>query len=344
MLLIAGVVALMAAGAVAEADVEALEQLWPGIRDSTEEVSVGPDAGSTAWGEGSERRVRTVVAHVNLTWLGPHVLYLEEFLHDDPENIRRQLLLQLEPAPAGVRVHLYVFNTPGQWTHLDRRPRLLAALSRSQLAAASGCDLLLKREGDQFSGGTVGRGCVDVSEAAARYVDYRLVIGSDLYWYRRRVLSRAANALRQEVFGFNWFELNEARLFSCRVDWSATGRSADLRPLVHLDLHDQGGHGRFETRDGRKLELALHSEDWPFMGDRDALILLLQDQDEPAPLAFAWTQIDSTHISIELGWLRVRCGSIVPDTDELWSNAARGDDFSVWPVESTYRYREAGRD
>lgn len=154
-------------------------------------------------------------------------------------------------------------------------------------------------------------------------MEYRLVIGEDLYWYRRRVLLRKSNDLQEEVLGFNFFELNNARLFACRVDWSASGRKSDLRPLVRLDLHDQGGRSRFVTPDGRKLELVLHSQDWPFMADRDALILLLQDETQNTPLASAWAEIDSDDIAINLGWLQIRCGSMVADTDELWSSVPR---------------------
>ena len=103
---------------------------------------------------------------------------------------------------------------------------------------------LLRKEGDQFSGGTVGTGCIDIRDGGLRYVEYRLVVGQELYWYRRRVLLRKGNDLQEEVFGFNWFEMNDARLFACRVDWSASGRKSDLRPIARLELHDQGGHGR----------------------------------------------------------------------------------------------------
>ena len=322
MLFIAGVAALAAAGAVAGSDVDALEHVWQGVRDSAEQVFMGGEANVTAWGQGAERRVRTVAARVDTPWLGSHVLYLEEFLHDDPDNVRRQLLLLLEPAeqPAGaVEVRLFLFRDPAHWVHLNRRPRAQALLKDAAIQEAVGCELLLKRAGDQFSGGTVGRNCVDARGAGDRYVDFQLVIGEDLYWYRRRVLLRANDDLQQEVFGFNWFELNEARLFTCRVDWAASGRRSELRPLLRTDLHDQGGRTRFVTPDGRKLELALHSQDWPFMADRDALILLVQDEDENAPLASAWTQIDSDEIAIDLGWLRVRCGSMVPDSDDLFA-------------------------
>jgi CpeT/CpcT family (DUF1001) len=321
MLLLASVVAAVTAGPVTSGDVEALGQMWPGVRDSTEEVFISSDPNVSAWGEGSEKRVRTVVAPVDAPWLGQHVLYLEEFLHDDPDSIRRQLLLDMQPAepPAvGVRVRVYSFKEPRRWIHLNRRPRLLTDVHRAAVVKAEGCDLMLRREGDQFVGGTVGRGCIDVRDGGRRYVEWRVVIGDDLYWYRRRILLRKGNDLQEEVFGFNFFELNDARLFACRVDWSATGRRSDLRLLARLELHDQGGKARFVTPDGRNLELTLHSQDWPFMADRDALILLLQDQAQNTPMASAWTEIDSDDIEINLGWLYISCGSLVPETDELF--------------------------
>lgn len=321
MLLLASVAAVVTAGSVASSDVEVLAKVWPGVRDSTEEVFIGTDPNVSAWGEGAEKRVRTVVEPIQAPWLGQHVLYLEEFLHDDPDAIRRQLLLDLlpaEPPAVGVRVRVYSFKEPRRWIHLNRRPRLLTNLRRAEVVKAEGCDLVLRKEGDQFTGGTVGHGCIDIRDGGKRYVDWRVVIGEDLYWYRRRVLLRKTDDLLEEVFGFNFFELNDARLFACRVDWSSTGRRADLHLLARLELHDQGGKARFVTPDGRKLELTLHSQDWPFMADRDSLIVLLQDQTQNTPLASAWTEIDSQHIDIDLGWLHISCGALVPETDELF--------------------------
>ena len=311
---------MVAAAAADAGDVAALERTWSGVRDSSEQVVVSLDRSPTRWPQVSDLRVRTIVAPVSVPFLGAHVLYLEEFLEDDPQEPRRQLLLQLEPLAERahtVRARLYTFGSPGRWRHLNYRPALAAGLEWKDIASSPGCELLLTRAGDQFHGGTTGRRCLDVSARVARYLDYQLVISEDLYWYRRRVLRQSDGELEEEVIGFNRFEPNEARLYTCRIAWSASGRRRDLRPLLQLDLYEAGGHAHFVTPDGRALELTLHGRDWPYAVDRDALLLLLQEQDPDSPVATAWAQMDTQRISLELGWLEVRCGSLAPDSDEL---------------------------
>jgi hypothetical protein len=313
MLLFAG---LAAVAAGAGADVERLDKLWPGLHDSTEQTVVNSARGIVGWTEGVEHRVRTVVSPVTVPWLGDHVLYLEEFYQDEPDQLRRQVLLQLErqgPPEAAVRIHLFSFARPAQWTHLDRRPQVAQKLQKSDLLQSTGCDLVLTRDGDQFIGGTIGHTCQDAR--ADRYVDYQLVIGPDIYWYHRRVLTRRGDDVQEEVIGYNWFELNEATLFTCRIDWSRTGHAADLKPLKRVELRDEGGHAQFTTPDGRTLELVMHSLDWPFLGERDALILMVQEKQ--STVGSAWSEIDTQQIVLQLDWLRVRCGPLVPDTDEL---------------------------
>jgi hypothetical protein len=308
------------AGAAEGTDVALLQQLWSGVRDSSEQVVMNLDRGPSYWPQTGERRVRTVVAPVSVAWLGPRVLYLEEFLEDDPQQPRRQLLLQLDgdAQEHGVRVRLYSFATPSRWTHLSYRPERLAELTRGDvLAAAAGCDLLLLRSGDQFRGGTRGRECLDERAGVRRYLDYQLLISADLYWYRRRVLRESDGELQQEVIGFNRFEPNEARLYACGISWSSSGHARDLHAFLRLDLSEQGGRGHFITPDGRSLTLTLHGRDWPFAVDRDALLLILEEEGRHSPLATAWSQMDNQQISLDIGWLAVQCGALAPESDEV---------------------------
>jgi hypothetical protein len=86
---------------------------------------------------------------------------------------------------------------------------------------------------------------------------------------------------------------------------------------LRLDVQDQGGRGRFVTPDGRKLEIILHSDDWPFAVERDALILVIRDQGSQIPFATAWSSIDEEDVVLNLNWLRIRCSAEVPDSDDL---------------------------
>jgi hypothetical protein len=310
-----GLVALGLTAAASGADLGALERAWSGSHDSREQVTVGAASGGMA---AAERRVRTLVTPVQIPWLGSHALYLEEFPHDEPQDLRRQLLIQLAPAGTGaheIRARLFTFVNPGDWAELAQRPQLKARLKPEDLQSLEGCDLLLIRQGQQFEGGTAGSGCL--TAGGADYIDYQLVVGEGLYWYRRRLIRVSDGMLKEEVIGFNWFELHEARLFTCRIDWSPTGDARDLKPLLKMDLHDKGGHGDFVLPDGRRLELTLHSQDWPFAAEHDALVLLVGEPGQGVPLAAAWAVVDQTSVALSLGWLRARCGSLEPGEDEL---------------------------
>jgi hypothetical protein len=305
------------AAAADSADIEALMRAWTGAHDSSEAVTVS-SASAPRSDDSRQRRIITLVAPLQLPWLGPHVLYLEEFPYDEPDALRRQRIVVLQPAGARVRARLFTFVQPRQWTHLDRRPGLAARLGAGDLRNIPACDLLFTRQGLQFQGATAGHGCLATpGDADPLYVDYQLMLDTSLYWYRRRLLRVNDGALQEEVDGFNWFELNEARLFTCRIDWSASGRSADLRPLVRLDLHDKGGRGELATPDGGRYLLTLHSQDWPFAAEHGSLVLLLTQPGAGTPLAAAWAVVDDAQISMRLGWLRVRCGAVEPRADEV---------------------------
>lgn len=301
-----------ATAAAAATDITDLMRMWSGVHDSAVQVILDDHSPQAAAADVS--RLRTVIEPVDLPWLGPAVLYLEETLHDVPGAPRRQVLLRLsidsQLRPQRIRVRQYTFRHPQQWRAFfgDRQAQL--ALRRTDVETIPGCDLLLTREGDQFAGTTLGRGCVSPPQDPQRYVDYRLQVAEGVYWFRSRQFRFADDALVQESAGYDWPALHQARLFRCRIRWSATGHPTDLSPLLSVDVADHGGRADFFLPDGRPIRVILHSDDWPFDASNQALVLIVQDLAPGGATARSWTESDALEVAASMKSMDVRCGPI----------------------------------
>jgi hypothetical protein len=250
------------------------------------------------------------IRRIALPWLGSHVLYVEESPYDEPFEIRRRVLLGLEPADRDGNVRVR------QYTRKSETPNG-GALRADDIESIAGCDLFLRRDGGQYRGGTRGRECLEQDPSGARWLDYRVVIGDGLFWYRKRRLTLPKDELVEEIAGFPHVDLEEARLFSCGISWASTPGHGPRRSLAGVDLHDRGGRARFRTPDGRELTLELHGRDWPMSEGRESLVLILSDgKTDSEPIASSWTSLGAARVGIDIGWLAIDCAPVVSETGE----------------------------
>ncbi|HTU66874.1 MAG TPA: CpcT/CpeT family chromophore lyase [Steroidobacteraceae bacterium] len=288
-------------------DRDALVSLWTGLYDISEEMIAGENEDSPLSPLVEQQRVQVNVRRLSLPWLGSHVLYVEESPYDEPFELRRRVLLVVEPAAARGEFRVRQFT---------RKTEAAAngALAAADVESIPGCDLYLRREGGQFRGGTRGREC---RATGTRWLDYRVVVGDGLFWYRKRTLSLPKDELIEEVAGFPHVDLEEARLFSCGISWANPATHAPRRALISVDLHDRGGRARFRTPDGRDLVLELHGRDWPLSEGRESLVLILSDGKlDSEPVASSWTSLGAARVGIDIGWLAVDCAPVVSETGE----------------------------
>jgi len=302
----------VAGAAVDERD--SLIGLWTGMYDMSEELIIGAAQDSPLAPLIEQTRVQINVRRVQLPWLGTHVLYVEEYPYDEPFELRRRVLLSIEPdvAPDGT-LHVRQYTRKAD----SANP---AALTAADVESIAGCDLYLRREGGQFRGGTRGRGCLDSKALGGKHwLDYRVVIGDGLFWYRKRQVALADDEPAEEIAGFPYADLDEARLFSCGISWAAHGqKNGGKRQAVgSVDLHDRGGRARFRTPDGRELQLELHGRDWPLSAGRESLVLILTSaRDGNETIASSWTSLNAARVGIDIGWLAIDCAPVVSETGE----------------------------
>lgn len=288
---------------------DALASLWTGIYDITEELIAGEPQASPLVPLLDQERVQINVRQIPLPWLGSHVLYVEEYPYDEPFERRRRVLLSIEsPAADGtMRVRQFT-RRPGKGS--------FGALTADDVESVEGCDIFLKRDGEQFRGATRERKCLEHGGRDARWIDYRVVIGDGLFWYRKRTLTTDGDELTEEIAGFPHVDLSEARLFTCSISWTQSREKGPRRPLETVDLHDRGGRARFRTPDGRELQLELHGRDWPLSVGRESLVLILNSAGSADPIASSWTSLDAGRVGIDIGWLAVDCAPVVSETGE----------------------------
>jgi hypothetical protein len=303
-----------AQGSAEEAILGTLMQDWAGTHDSAEQVIF--DRRGPAFMI-SPVRLSTRVSPVNLPWLGAHVLYLEEALQDDPAHPRRQVLLRLsldtQLRPERVRVRQYTFRDPGLWRGLASDLQALSALRHDDVQTLPGCDLLLSREGTQYSGGTLGRGCIAPPEDPRRYVDFSLLVGEHVYWYRKRQFRFSDDDLAVESVGYDWPQLHQARLFNCGLRWSPPVRPAEGMTLPAAGLADQGLPVGVATPDGRRFEVELLGGTSTYVPSH-GLLLMLQPDVAGMPAAIAWAPRDADRIEVSLAGLEVQCALVAPQS------------------------------
>lgn len=291
-----------------------LTELWSGMYDVSEELITGEASESPLAALAEQERVQINVRRIPLPWMGTHVLYVEEYLYDEPFERRRRVLLNIERPDAQGTLRVRQFTRKAD----SGNP---TALTADDVESVPGCDLFLSRDGGQFRGGTRGRNCLQQGAREARWLDYRVVVGDGLFWYRKRALTLAHDELVEEIAGFPHVDLEEARLFSCGISWASPKESqkqkSGRRPLDSVDLHDRGGRARFRTPDGRELQLELHGRDWPLSAGRESLVLILTDaRSDSDTIASSWTSLDAARVGIDIGWLAIDCAPVVSETGE----------------------------
>jgi hypothetical protein len=299
---------------------DALVDLWAGMYDISEELVTGSAADSPLAALAEQERVQINVRRIPLAWLGTHVLYVEEYPYDDPFERRRRVLLSIENPEADGTLRVRQFTRKNGAAGAS-------TLTADDVETDPGCDLFLKRDGSQFRGGTHSRQCLERESREARWLDYRVVVGDGLFWYRKRTLTLARNELLEEIAGFPHVELEEARLFSCGITWTLqkdvkekNKAVPERRTLDSVDLHDRGGRARFRTPDGRELQIELHGRDWPLSTGRESLVLILRGGTAGSEtIASSWTSLDAARVGIDIGWLSIDCAPVVSETGEQHS-------------------------
>ena len=251
-----------------ERELDYLMQIWPGDYDNVEQTSFESAAGEPTV---EHRRVHVSFEHIDAPELGEQALAVTEYWNNDPAISTRREVYAITADEDANALRIAVFTDEnGDYQRRD------------------GCDLLLRRDGEAFSGAT------EDCSAGGTYGSYALRVGPDAYWFR-------------ETAGSPWYQLEKARWFSCMIDFP---REPGGRPVVthhYIKIHDQGGAFPFVHPDGRPMVLLMRNT-WSYGMQRETFFIGVMDETESGPtLVYAWGSPGADRIGVNPGYLRVQC-------------------------------------
>lgn len=321
--LAAGLLAAGAAAPVAAADPALEKDLalfldWlPGRYDNELQTFFEPDLG-VAEAERHER-VHAVFRRVDLPAFGAPAFYVEHYRGGDPAKISRQRIYvaSADETEKAIRLRMFAPKSPGRIAGAWRDVAKLKGLKPSDATTIAGCDVLWRREANQFRG-RVADGACRVPAAGAEgdlVVDDDLILAPNEVWMSTRAATPDGGYGSGNRAGVP-DKLKKVRAFEC---WTAVLRGArhgdSGEGLDDWDfrrgglIHDQAGVLALATDETppRDIRLKLRRVEWPSGPNRPSLTLYVHEGAATRALSYAWAEADAERIGINLRWLQASC-------------------------------------
>ena len=293
-----------------------LMEWWSGEFDNNEQIVRQSGGGLSPLVAEPHFRIHGHYHPVEFPAAGEHVIYIEEYKHDDPQDIYRIRLMSLhtDSEANGIRVELFAPLDQAALVGSHRQPDRVTATDLEQWRAFSrDCAVFLTYEGSQFAGGMRSRTCkVDAERGSGKkdaWFDYRVVVGPKSYWFKDVLRRLEDDSVVWELApGSNdFFQADRARWFTCVVNYNLESDMTKTERLTEVSLHDQGGRATIAYPPNRQLSLVLHNRAFTQPANNRFRILRLHEDNPTVPLAYGYADTRALRFGLNLGWFYTLC-------------------------------------
>lgn len=313
------------AGTPLDKDFALFLEWFPGRYDNELQVFWEPDLKVPE--DERHERIHSIFRPVEAPAFGAHVFYVEQFQDGDPAKIYRQRIYAFAPDAAenAIRLKIYTPKNPEALVGAWRETAKLKKLKLANATTLPGCDVLWRRQANQFLGSIPDGACRVVSTRSGKeiVIDDDLVLTEKEIW----IADRATTPEGAYVFGNKAgvpHKLRKVRAFEC---WTAVlrgakhGDSGEGLDDWHFQrgglMHDQGGDLTLKTDETppRNIRLKLRRVEWPSGPNRPSLTLYVHEGANKRALSYVWGEEDAERLGVNLRWLQASC-TLAPE--KLW--------------------------
>lgn len=267
-------------------------------------------------GSEEEKHNRLHVTHkkIELPALGENVFYVEEYIDDDPEQIIRQRLVSFESGRelGGILMSLYFLKDAPKYLLKDQSPDSFKAIASDDYFGVDGCDVLIKRQGDQFFGQMLDKQCQFGEDEKRRYSVHEFFLSESKYWRKDQSYLVATDEFYKGNPSEEPYKLRKAVNYKCNISFHEGGyygSGENDKSYKDVIIHDQGGmKWVYNPARDKTYGLQLREKEYPFYAEgSDFFMLRFIEQGKERSEVIVTSEPHVSKISFSLGWSSASC-------------------------------------
>jgi len=323
-MMIGGLVALLACGYkyahAAEVkdpfarDIKILTDWFEGEFDNSEQLWFERFEAAKVPEEERSERIHTTHIRLDMSEVGKHVFYVEEYMDHDPENVIRQRFVTFESDLDENAIRMkqgFIKNGKSYYgaKNLDK-------IKKGSVTFLDTCDVFWQRSANQYEGKMKAKECVFGEGDERRYSVHDMTLSEDKYWRTDATFLVADDSFYKGTVIGRPTQMRKANRFNCEVTFRPEDASlsfeefrAQTQEIKNLSIHSEGG--TFEAireSDGKKFTYLMREKEYPFYPERPEFIYFsVKEEGANRSSIFTVNDIDSRRLGGQFGGIAAFC-------------------------------------
>lgn len=295
-------------------DLEVLSKWFEGTFDNDSQLWL---EGRRDWkGKEEYKHQRNHATHIkiNAPALGEHVFYVEEFIDDIDSVITRQRVVSFESEPDSGHIQMKIyFLKEGEQYHLrNNEGTFTHSITEDDLFGLDGCDVVIRREGEQYEGHMRHKACQFGEGDLRRYSVHDIIISKSQYWRIDQTYLVSNDNFHDGNPSPIPFKMRKAAYYKCDVSFyeKAYYMPSDKDTKYTGErIHNQGGSKWFYNPVTEKKHiLQIREKEYPFYSSgSDFLMLRFKQEDKLASDVIVTVSPGTKTLSFNMGQSSAFC-------------------------------------
>ncbi len=264
--------------------------------------------------EHKHRRIHATHVKIDASSIGEYVFYVEEYVDDIDTIITRQRVVSLESVPDSgyILMKIYFLKDGPQYYLRNNEGMFTGKVTEDDLFGLDGCDVVIRREGEQYEGHMRYKACQLGEGVLKRYSLHDIIISKNQYWRIDQTYLVSNDQIDSGHPSSVPFKMRKAEYYKCDVSFydKAYYMPSDKDTKYTGErIHNQGGSKWFyNPATEKKYILQIREKEYPFYSSgSDFLMLRFKQEDKLASDVIVTVSPGTKALSFNMGKASAFC-------------------------------------